>query len=369
MVSFRIRGCGTYLREMTGSDDSTNASRDKRAELRRIRAFQSYPLRVAYDAQAFLSANGGTGKGVQLRNLLGPYSDSFVGFATNGQNHSGRPLVQGGLSSYLLWQQISLPYLLHRWRADFFLAPYNTAPLVIPKRTKLILVLHDLILLERFDMPSLRQRVNNECRRLLIPKAVSRAHIVLTVSSYSRQQITARFPSAQVQVIPCSIARSWFVGKHVKRLDERENYILAVTGNVPHKNPDRALEGYAAFVTKMDRSIAPRLRLVGLSDSRDLSSARECPRDRRPSPYRAVPDGESTSESLPSLASSSVPIPHGGFWSSGSRSDGFWHTGDCIRCSVIAGGGRTGPRLLQPHRRGSDGRQPGASPRQSGPAT
>jgi glycosyltransferase involved in cell wall biosynthesis len=233
-----------------------------------------YPLRIAYDAQAFLSANGGTGKGVQLRNLLGQYSDCFVGFATKGQNHSGRRLIQRGLSSYLLWQQISLPYLLHRWRADFFLAPYNTAPLVIPKRTRLILVLHDLILLERFDGTNLRKRVNDEYRRFLVPKAVSRAHVVLTVSSYSRRQITDRFPSAQVKVIPCSIARSWFVGRSARKLDERENCVLAVTGNVPHKNPNRALEGYAAFVAKVDRSTAPHLRLVGLSDSGEAFRSR-----------------------------------------------------------------------------------------------
>jgi glycosyltransferase involved in cell wall biosynthesis len=227
----------------------------------------SYPLRVAYDAQAFLSPNKGTGKGTQLRNLLGPYSGSFTGFATQGQNYSEQILIQGGLSGYQIWQQISLPYLLHKWRADVFLAPYNTAPLVIPRRTKLILVLHDLILLERFRAPDLRRRVSNRFRRFLIPKAVSRAHIVLTVSSYSRQQIMQRFPSARVEVIPCSIARSWFAGRDVRKLDERENCILAVTGNVPHKNPHRALEGYAAFVAQSDRSVTPRLRLVGLSDS------------------------------------------------------------------------------------------------------
>jgi glycosyltransferase involved in cell wall biosynthesis len=226
-----------------------------------------YPLRVAYDAQAFLSPNKGTGKGIQLRNLLGPYSDNFTGFATHGQNYSEEILIQGGLSRYQIWQQISLPYLLHKWRAEVFLAPYNTAPLLIPKRTKLILVLHDLILLEPFRAPSLRRRMNNRLRRFLIPKAVSRAHIVLTVSSYSRQQILQRFPSARVEVIPCSIARSWFAGKDVRKLDERENYILAVTGNVPHKNPRRALEGYAAFVAQSDRSVVPHLRLVGVSDS------------------------------------------------------------------------------------------------------
>ena len=110
----------------------------------------NYPLRVAYDAQAFLSPNRGLGKGVQLRSLLGPYLDTFAGFATRGQNYSEQRLIQRGLPRYQLWHQLSLPYQLQRWGADVFLAPYNTAPLFIPKRTKLILVLHDLILLERF---------------------------------------------------------------------------------------------------------------------------------------------------------------------------------------------------------------------------
>jgi glycosyltransferase involved in cell wall biosynthesis len=228
---------------------------------------QSYPLRVAYDAQAFLSPNRGTGKGVQLKNLLGPYLDTFVGFATKGRNYSDQNLIHGGLSRYILWQQISLPCLLHQWKTDIFLAPYNTAPLVLPKRTKLILVLHDLILLERFGTPNLRRKIDNEFRRFLIPKAVSRAHTVLTVSSYSRQQIVRHFPSARVQIIPCSIARSWFVGKDLWRPNERENCILATTANVPHKNPHRALKAYAAFVGQSDRSIVPHLRLVGLSDS------------------------------------------------------------------------------------------------------
>jgi glycosyltransferase involved in cell wall biosynthesis len=227
----------------------------------------SYPLRVAYDAQAFVSPNRGLGKGVQLRNLLGPYSDTFDGFATKGHNYSNQAVIQGGLSRYNLWQQISLPYRLLRWKPDVFLAPYNTAPLLIPKQTKLILVLHDLILMERFEAPDLRRSISDKCCRFLIPRAVSRAHIVLTVSSYSKRRILERFPTARVRVIPCSVDESWFIGNASRTLDERENCILLVTGNVPHKNPQGALEGYASFVAQSNRSTVPHLRLVGVSDS------------------------------------------------------------------------------------------------------
>jgi glycosyltransferase involved in cell wall biosynthesis len=228
----------------------------------------TYPFRVAYDASAFLSWNGGKGKGVQLNNLLGNYTSQFIGLAPPGKNYAAHAIIQDGLARYQTWQQISLPMLLRKWRADFFLAPYNIAPLVIPKRTRLILVLHDLILLEKqFDPSDLRRKWNNKYRRFLIRQAVGRAEIVLTVSHYSRLQIEGRFPGVRVRVIPCRISASWFTSREVARPRDRRNCIVLVSGNAPHKNLDRALEGFALFVGKVDRRFSPHLRLVGLSDS------------------------------------------------------------------------------------------------------
>ena len=227
---------------------------------------EMYPLRVAYDGQAFLSANGGTGKGVQLRNLLGPYADRFVGLATPGKNYSRHPLVQGGFRGHQLWQQFSLPRLLGAMEFEYFLAPYNVAPLALPKTTKLILVLHDLILLEPFGAPTIRQRLNNGFRRFLIPRAVLRAHTILTVSEYTKRQIEERFGVKSVQVIPCTISKSWFIERNAIRAADKDDYILSILGNAPHKNWQRALEGYARFVSRSNHAKAVRLRVVGLSE-------------------------------------------------------------------------------------------------------
>jgi glycosyltransferase involved in cell wall biosynthesis len=228
---------------------------------------QPYPFRVAYDASAFRSWNGGKGKGVQLNNLLGPYGGTFLGLAPPGKSFAGHALIQAGLSGYQMWQQISLPILLRKHKADFLLAPYNTAPLAMPRRTRLILVLHDLILFEKkFDSDRLKQKWHNEYRRLLIRRAVAKAAIILTVSQYSRLQIESSFPSARVEVIPCSISASWFSDRELARTTDRENSVLLVTGNAPHKNLGRALEAFALLVKKSPRSAAPRLRLVGLSE-------------------------------------------------------------------------------------------------------
>ena len=234
---------------------------------------RSQSIRVAYDAQAFLSPNGGTGKGVQLRNLLGPFANTFLGFATKGKNYAEHALIQGGIGGYRVWQQLSLPVMLHRWKADYFLAPYNTAPLLIPKRTKLILVLHDAICLGDYVGNDLRGQVDHAYRQLLVKKAVSRAHTVLTVSEYSKQQILDRYPEARVRVIPCSIASSWFEADARKKIEDRENYIFMVTASVPHKNASGALRGYARYVASVGasggESPAARLRVVGLSNAKE----------------------------------------------------------------------------------------------------
>ena len=49
-------------------------------------------LRVGYDAQTFLSPQGGLGKGLQLRNLLGRHIESFPA------SHLPRPITLAGNS-------------------------------------------------------------------------------------------------------------------------------------------------------------------------------------------------------------------------------------------------------------------------------
>jgi glycosyltransferase involved in cell wall biosynthesis len=226
-------------------------------------ALRGAPLRVAYDARALVSGDGGTGKGMQLRNLIDSRWAQFQGYAPPAEKQRlPAGIVQGGNGRYLIWQQASLPRLLKPWRPDVFLAPYNTAPLLLPRRTRLVLVLHDLILLQSFGTTTTRARIVNGYRRRLIPLSVARSSYVLTVSEFSRDRILEHFPKARVVVIPCTIADSWFVRPHHPQ--RRENYILLVTAPPPHKNTARALRAYARYVT-MAGPGAANLRIVGLA--------------------------------------------------------------------------------------------------------
>src|ERR1700677_3345905 len=223
-------------------------------------------LRIGYDAEAFLGPNGGLGKGLQLRNLLGPRIQNFSGFASTARNHSGMKLIQEGAYRHRVWQQVSLPKSLRRHKIDLFLAPENTAPFFLPSSVRLILVLHDTIPLQGFRQRDLKPRLMDVYLRKQIPSSVSRAEVILTVSEYSRSEILRVFPDANVRVIPCTIPETWF---DATPIEAREDFLLMVTSSAPHKNAAGAIAGYAQYARLAGSSAAP-MKVVGLSGEVEL---------------------------------------------------------------------------------------------------
>jgi len=218
--------------------------------------------RVGYDGQAFLTRNGGTGKGAQLRTLLGPFIRQFTGFASTDPNFGDIPLIQEGLAGYNLWQQISLPRSLGRHKIDVFLASSNTAPLRLPRKIELVLVLHDMIIMKDYQKPETRAWLLDRYRRRLIPASVARAELVLTVSEHARQEILQAFPRARVHVISCTVPQPWF---SPRALAGRAGHILMVTSSAPHKNAKAAIDAYVLYARKAGSGARP-LKIVGLAN-------------------------------------------------------------------------------------------------------
>ena len=220
---------------------------------------------VGYDGQAFLTQNGGTGKGAQLRTLLGPFIRQFTGFASTDPNFGDIPLIQEGLAGYNLWQQISLPGLLRRHKIDLFLAPSNTAPLRLPRKTELVLVLHDMIIMKNYQQQETRARLLDSYRRRLIPISVARAELVLTVSDHARQKILEAFPKANVRVISCTVQQPWF---SPRALTGRAGYVLMVTSSAPHKNARAGINAFHLYARRAGSNARP-LKIVGLANHAD----------------------------------------------------------------------------------------------------
>lgn len=233
----------------------------------------NYPLFVAYDGHALVIPDGGTGKGAQLRNLLDGFGSTFVGLAPLSRTGKSVYAESGGLSvrllqrgreKYLIWQQTSLPKMLAELKPDVFLAPYNTAPLRIPEGTKLITVVHDLILMENLPDSTLRQRMIDFYRARLLHSAINRSSLILTVSNFTANHIRQRYPQVNARVITCTVGHSWFVRGGVVPVSQRKPYILIVTNFRAHKNAPRAMEAFARYLALGPKSTV-QLRMVGVS--------------------------------------------------------------------------------------------------------
>lgn len=201
-------------------------------------------LRIGYDARLAIGQYRGMGRFLRL--LIGGREQNFVGFCATCEQDTSLNLVSSGLKPYPLWEQVSLPRLVRSHKVDAFLAPYNTAPLRLPKHVKLILVVHDLIFIDRMPFSrSLYQNVGRIYRRLVVPRAIERADMIVTVSNYTARQLVDRFAldQSRIRVIPNSIGEEWFSSNaaHIAT----PHYILVVAGEAPSKNLHRTIAAFA----------------------------------------------------------------------------------------------------------------------------
>jgi glycosyltransferase involved in cell wall biosynthesis len=219
---------------------------------------------LAYDAR--LSLGQYRGMGHYLRQLIRGREREFLGFCATGEEDASLNLVSSGLRPYPLWEQVSIPRLVHSYKISTFLAPYNTAPLFLPKNVKLVMIVYDLIFMDRAPLArSLYQNFGRYYRRLIVPRAIKRADLVLTCSQYSARQIVSRFSldSSKVRVIPCSLDRQWYSSEVASPVTPR--YILAVAGEAPSKNLSRAIAAFA-HCRRVNGDPSLRLRVAGVKE-------------------------------------------------------------------------------------------------------
>jgi glycosyltransferase involved in cell wall biosynthesis len=221
-------------------------------------------MRIAYDARLSLLPYRGMGRFLRL--LIAGREQELLGFCATGEQDEALNLVASGHSFYPLWEQVSIPSLVRSYKIDTFLAPYNTAPLRLPKDVKLVLVVHDLIFMG--DLPlsrSLYQNVGRLYRRLVVPWAIQRADVIVTVSQYTALQLRSRFAldSSRIHVIPNSIGKEWFTTETPP--DSTARYVLVVAGEAPSKNLSRAIAAFARC-RKLDGDFLLRLKVAGVRD-------------------------------------------------------------------------------------------------------
>ena len=129
---------------------------------------------------------------------------------------------------------------------DVLHSPANFGPAAGPFAR--VLTVHDLLFRRRPELLSPAMRAGTE---LLLPPAARRAHVVLTVSEASREDIVAelRVPRERVEVIPNGIeppARAGDAAAGRARLDAGSRpVLLSVATHLPHKNLGALVDGLA----------------------------------------------------------------------------------------------------------------------------
>jgi glycosyltransferase involved in cell wall biosynthesis len=226
---------------------------------------------LAIDARWMVGNYRGMGR--YARALVEPISDQLTALVPSGSPQPPYSCIFKHGSFLPWWEQITLPHLIAAVGITKLLCPYNTAPIFLPKSTQLILVVHDLIYLEPWAKlpPSISayQTVGRIYRRFTVPHAIKRANHIITVSEYTRNQISQRFaiPETDISVIPNSLSETWYEDKPLL-FGSRKPYLLAVTGEAPSKNLEALIRSFAKFLVLLGpNSQGVSLRIVGIKSA------------------------------------------------------------------------------------------------------
>lgn len=185
-------------------------------------------------------------------------------------------------SNYFLWEQIALPEQARRDRVNILHCTGNTAPRWIPRKTKLIVTIHDVMYLSRNNNAevsrSFYQRLGRLYRRIVVPSIVNTISKVITVSNFSKQDILnalPQIPEEHITVIH-EAANEIFeripsekVRNTLSDLGLVDDYILTLGGLDPRKNTELVIKAFLDLRKK--QQISSKLVVVGIPNWHDTS--------------------------------------------------------------------------------------------------
>jgi len=172
---------------------------------------------------------------------------------------------------YPLWEQVLLPLTLRRDRIDLFHAVGNTAPIRMPISTKLVITLCDVMFMKNEEQLPLSQswyqRAGRLYRRVVVPTATRRADHLLTISEFSRNDISETLPSIRpekITVAHLGLPSVFLSGLHEMGASplEGEPYLLHLGGMDPRKNTRMVIRNFLEL--KREHRIKEKLVILGL---------------------------------------------------------------------------------------------------------
>ncbi len=166
---------------------------------------------------------------------------------------------------YSLAEQIYLPLLIKKLKADIYHSPTFSAPLIQP--CNVLMTIHDMIHLTHGNRLSM---LHSLYYSLIVRNAALRAAGIITVTNYSQQEITKHLniPSKKIHVTHNGIDLTLFSPAQSDslplpgHLNLSPGYLLYVGNPKPHKNVQTLIGAY--ILAKETVPALPRLVLVGV---------------------------------------------------------------------------------------------------------
>lgn len=177
-----------------------------------------------------------------------PYHDEFI-YAKNVIGKVVTPKARHALS-FRYWYDVKIPIVLKKWNADVFISldGFCSVTTSIPQ----IVCIHDLAFLH---YPKFISKTNLLYYKLMTPKFIKKAHKIVTVSEFSKNDIIKNYktPENKIDVIYSGIRSEFKVAnlaerEKVKKIySNGEEYFLFVGGVHPRKNLMSLLKAFSIF--------------------------------------------------------------------------------------------------------------------------
>jgi len=208
--------------------------------------------------------------------LLYVDSDDHDHVLSTRENFRARKI---GRANYAGWEQLLLPARAKEDRIDVLHCTGNTAPILLDRRIRLVVTIHDMMYLKTGSIlprsASLYQRLGRVYRGVIVPRGARHAARVVTVSHFSKEEILRHLPFLQDE----DVVVIYEAGNNMYRpLDRNDaarqvrrrygisgDYILSLGGIDPRKNTRLIVKSFLEL--KRRDTISERLLVVGVPKS------------------------------------------------------------------------------------------------------
>lgn len=161
----------------------------------------------------------------------------------------------------IFWELFEVSVLAKKMGADKVLFPRGYASML--HLTKEYVIIHDMIPFYYHEKyPDYFNKLENFYIMWRLKASARKADRIITISEASRQDIIKYSHTDMNRITVINNGYNPIEGKDYKNAEE--NYLIAVTSALPHKNADGIVKSYAKYCSLVENPVP--LKIIGISD-------------------------------------------------------------------------------------------------------